>query len=50
MTIDRVFGLVIGFIGLIQLVTARKDYAVTLLHTSQITIEHTGSSQCYHLL
>jgi hypothetical protein len=45
-TIDRVFGLVIGFIGLLQLVTTSKDYAVALLPNSQITIGHTRSSQC----
>jgi hypothetical protein len=39
------FGLVIGFNELLQLVTTSKDYAVTVLHTSQITIEHTRSSQ-----
>jgi hypothetical protein len=39
------FGLVIGFIELLQLITASKDYALTVLHTSQITIGHTRSSQ-----
>jgi hypothetical protein len=39
------FGLVIGFIELLQLLTASKDYAVTVLHTSQITIGHFRSSQ-----
>jgi hypothetical protein len=38
------FGLVIGFIELLQLVTASKDYALTVLHTSQTTIGHTWSS------
>jgi hypothetical protein len=37
-------GLVIRFIELLQLVTTSKDYAVTILHTSQITIGHTRSS------
>jgi hypothetical protein len=36
--------LVIGFIELLQLVTASKDYALTVLHTSQITMGHTRSS------
>jgi hypothetical protein len=39
------FGLVIGFIVLVQLVTTSKDYALTVLHTSQITIGHTRSPQ-----
>jgi hypothetical protein len=39
------FGLVIGFIDLLQLITTSKDYAVTVLHLSQITIGHTRSSQ-----
>jgi hypothetical protein len=39
------FGLVIRFIELLQLVTTSKDYAITVLHTSQITIGHTRSSQ-----
>jgi hypothetical protein len=43
-TIDR-FGMVIGFSELLQLVTTSKDYALTILHTSQITIGHTRSSQ-----
>jgi hypothetical protein len=37
--------LVIGFIGLLQLVTASKDYALIVIHTSQITTGHTTSSQ-----
>jgi hypothetical protein len=28
-----------------QLITTSKDYAVTLLHISQITVGHAGSSQ-----
>jgi hypothetical protein len=39
------FGLAIGFIGFLQLITTSKDYALTVLHTSQINIEHTRSSQ-----
>lgn len=38
------FGLVIRFTEL-QLITASKDYALTVLHTSQITIGHIRSSQ-----
>jgi hypothetical protein len=43
MTIDGVW---IGnqFIELLQLVTTTKDYALTVLHTSQITVGHTRSS------
>jgi hypothetical protein len=39
------FGSVIGFIESLQLVTASKDYALTVLHSSQITIGLTRSSQ-----
>jgi hypothetical protein len=39
------FGLVIGFTELLELIITNKDYAVTVLHTSQITIGHTRSSQ-----
>jgi hypothetical protein len=39
------FGLEIVFIDFLQLVTTSNDYAVTVLHASQITIGHTGSSQ-----
>jgi hypothetical protein len=39
------FELVIAFIELIKLVTASKDNDVTVLHTPQITIGHTRSSQ-----
>jgi hypothetical protein len=39
------FGLVIGFIELLQLVTTSKDYVLTVLHTSQITIGNTRYSQ-----
>jgi hypothetical protein len=39
------FGLVIRFIEPLQLVTTNKDYIVTVLHTSQITIGHVRSSQ-----
>jgi hypothetical protein len=38
-----VFGSIIEFIELLQLVTTSKDYALTVLHTSQITIEHNRS-------
>jgi hypothetical protein len=38
------FDLVIGFIDLIQFVTTSKNYTLTVLHTSQITIGHTRSS------
>jgi hypothetical protein len=43
-TIDR-FVLVIRFIELLELVTTSKDYALTVLYTSQIIIRHTRSSQ-----
>jgi hypothetical protein len=43
--VTMAFGLVTGFIELLQLVTTSKDYALTVLHTSQITIGHTRSSQ-----
>jgi hypothetical protein len=39
------FGLVIEFIVLLQLVTKSKNYALAVLHTSQITIGHARSSQ-----
>jgi hypothetical protein len=39
------FWLVIGFTELLQLVTASKDYALTVLHTSKITLRHNRSSQ-----
>jgi hypothetical protein len=39
------FGLIIGFIELLRLVTTSKDYALTVLHASQITIGHSSSSQ-----
>jgi hypothetical protein len=39
------FLLVIRFIELLKVVTTRKDYALTVIHTSQITIGHTRSSQ-----
>jgi hypothetical protein len=42
--IDGVW-LVLGFIELLQLVTTSKGYALTVLHTSQITIGHIRSSQ-----
>jgi hypothetical protein len=32
------FGLLIGFTEFLQLVTTSKDYSLTVLHTSQITI------------
>jgi hypothetical protein len=48
MTVDG-FWLVIGFIELLQLVTTSKDYALTVLHISQITVGHTSSSQSYSL-
>jgi hypothetical protein len=38
------FGLMTGLTGL-QLVTASKDYALAVLHTSEITIGHNRSSQ-----
>jgi hypothetical protein len=34
-----------GFIEFLQLVTTSTDYALTVLHTLQITIRHTRSSQ-----
>jgi hypothetical protein len=37
-------GLVIGFIELLQFVTTNKDYAVTVLHISQISIGHNSLS------
>jgi hypothetical protein len=40
-----IHGLMTGFIELVQLVTTSNDCALTVLHTSQITIEHTRSSQ-----
>jgi hypothetical protein len=40
----RGFGLMIGFIGLLQLVTTSKDYALTVLRTSQTTIGQTKTS------
>jgi hypothetical protein len=43
-TVDG-FRLVIGFTELLKLVTTSKDCAVTVLHTSQIAIGHTRSSQ-----
>jgi hypothetical protein len=39
------FGLVNGFVEFFQLVTTSKNYTLTVLHTSQITIGHTRSSQ-----
>jgi hypothetical protein len=39
------FGLVIRLIELLQLVTTSKDSAITVLHTSPVTIGHTRSSQ-----
>jgi hypothetical protein len=39
------FGLVIGFIEVLQLIATSKDYALTVLYTSHITIGHTRSSQ-----
>jgi hypothetical protein len=44
MTIDG-FGLVTGFIELLQYATTGKDYVLTVIHTSQITIGPTSSSQ-----
>jgi hypothetical protein len=44
LTIDG-YGLAIGFTELLQLVTTSKDYALAVLHASQITIGHTMSSQ-----
>jgi hypothetical protein len=39
------FGLVIGFSEMLQLLTTSMGYAITVLHTSEITIEHTRSYQ-----
>jgi hypothetical protein len=39
------FELVIGFIETLRLLTTSKDFALTVLHSSQITIGHTRSSQ-----
>jgi hypothetical protein len=39
------FGLALVFTELLQLVTASEDYAITVLHTSEITIGHPRSSQ-----
>jgi hypothetical protein len=39
------FGLVIGFIAHLHVVTTSKDNALTVLHTSQITIGQTRSHQ-----
>jgi hypothetical protein len=39
------FGLLIGFTEFLQHVTTSTDYALTVLHTSQITTGHTRSSQ-----
>jgi hypothetical protein len=39
------FRLVIVFIELLQLVTTSKDYAVTVLHTTEVTKGHTTSSK-----
>jgi hypothetical protein len=44
------FGSVTGFIELLQLVNTSKDYALTVLHISQITTGHTTSSQSVSLL
>jgi hypothetical protein len=43
--LDTRFGLVIWSTELLQLVTTSKDYAVIVLHTSQISIGHTRSSE-----
>jgi hypothetical protein len=40
----------IGFVEILQLVTTSKDYALTVLHTSQITIIHTRFSQSVTVL
>jgi hypothetical protein len=37
--------MVIGFTEFLQILTAGKNYALTVLHTSQITIGHTRSSK-----
>jgi hypothetical protein len=34
-----------GFIEPLQLITTSKDFAFTVLHTTQITVGHTRSSQ-----
>jgi hypothetical protein len=41
------FGVVIGLVAHLQNITTNKDYAVTVLHTSQITVTttHVKSSQ-----
>jgi hypothetical protein len=39
------FESVIGFTKFLQLITTSKSYALTVLHTSQITVGHTRSSQ-----
>jgi hypothetical protein len=39
------FGVVIGFIELSQLATQSKNYALTVLQTSQIAVGHNRSSQ-----
>jgi hypothetical protein len=39
------FGFMPGFIEFFQLVTTSKDYVLTALHTSQITVGHAKSSQ-----
>jgi hypothetical protein len=41
----RDFGLMIGFIELLHFVTTSKDYVVTIVHTSHISIGHTRSSR-----
>jgi hypothetical protein len=45
-TMDEVL-LVIGVIEFLQLVTTRKNYALTVPHTSQITIVHTRSVKIF---
>jgi hypothetical protein len=45
-----VFGLVIGLIELSHLVITSKDYVLSVLYTSQITIAHTRSSQSVTVL
>jgi hypothetical protein len=39
------FVVVIGFMGLLQLINTSKEYSLTVLHTSQITTKHIRSSQ-----